>query len=271
MNKTTFFTFLCFMSFLLSTAQKKKDLLLEVESLKSELNTLNSELANSKKNVKVGEVKLSSFQEQINSLKETNARLLENINTLTEASKKGSQNVGKTLESLRQKENQIKLIEDALAQFDSLKLAKLTQLKTRLGDSLPIKLVDPNIVISIPNIDLFGDPDKNFEVNENGKIKLTQIAQVLIENPEIKITLQGNSNAVKFENIAVDNWDLSARQAASVIRVLQNDHQIAQERITVTAMSEYATGGIETVTRFIIEPDYASFYEVLNEQMKNQF
>lgn len=271
MNKTTFFTFLYSLSFFISIAQKKKDLLVEIESLKSELNTINTELANSQKNEKVSAVKLSSFEEQIRGLKETNARLLNNINTLTEASKRESQNVGKTLESLREKENQIKLIGDALAQIDSLKLVRLTQIQTRLGDSLPVKLVNASIVISIPNVELFGDPDKNFKIAEKGKTKLEQLSQVLIENPEMQVTIQGNSNAITFEDTVIDNWDLSARQAASVIRILQNDFQISQERITVTAMSEYATSGIETVTRFIIEPDYVSLYNILSEQMKNQF
>ncbi|MCC1484459.1 OmpA/MotB family protein [Winogradskyella immobilis] len=273
MKKVTFFTITFSLIGMIAIAQKKKDLLLKIEMLKSELNEMQENLAVSQRNEKVNEAKLLTLKEQNSQLKETNASFLKNITLLTEASKKKSENVSNTLQSLKEKENQIKYIGEALAQRDSLKLITLTQLKKELiNSSISVKLNNETITLSIPNTLLFENTDKNFEVNENGKKALEQLSKLMNNNPEIKITVQGNSNAIKFEDkTSIDNWDLSSRQAASVVRVLQNQYSIDPKRMNAMGKSEYATTGVDTVTRIIIDPNYSAFYTLVSEYMKNKF
>ncbi len=272
MKKTTFLTFIFSFIGIIAIAQKKKDLLLEIETLKSKLDSTQIVLATSQKNERVNKVKISSFEEQISDLRQTNISYLNNLNLLTETSKKGSENVSKTLQSLQEKENQLKIINDALTQVDSLKLITLTQFKNGLGDSVPIKLNNGTVIVNIPNTTLFENADKEFKVNEKGEVILEQLAKILNDNPEIEITVQGNSNALVFKKETfIDNWDLSARQAASVVRVLQNNYQIDPKRMNATGKSEYATEGVDTVTRIIINPHFSKFYTLISEQMKNQF
>lgn len=272
MKKTTFLTLIFSLIAIIAIAQKKKDLLLEIEALKSEIESTQASLATSQKNEKVSKVKLSSLEEQVSGLKQTNASLLTNLNLMTETSKKRSENVSKTFQILKEKESQVESINSALTRIDSLKLVTLTQFKEGIGDSIPVKLVNGSVIISIPNAKLFEDTDKDFKVNESGKTVLEQLAKILSSNPGMQITVQGNSNALAFKDESlIDNWDLSARQAASVVRVLQNDHEIAPKRMNAMGKSEYATEGVDTVTRIIIDPDFNTFYTLISEQMKNQF
>ena len=272
MKKTTFLFIIFSLITSVSLAQKKKDLLIEIETLKSKLSETQTTLQNTQRDLKVSNVRLSTLREQDSLLKDTNASLLRNISLLTEASKKKSENVSKTFESLKEKENQIKYISDALTKRDSLKLATLTVLKEELGDSISVNLSNETIILSIPNTYLYENVDKNFKINDSRKKVLEPLAKILSNNLELKITVQGNSNAIKFEDKTfVDNWDLSSRQAASIVRVLQNDYLIDPKRMNAMGKSEYATQGVDTFTRIIIDPDYDTFYTLISEYMKNKF
>ena len=65
-----------------------------------------------------------------------------------------------------------------------------------------------------------------------------------------------------------DNWDLSALQASSLVRILQNDYKIDPKRMKVLARSEYGASTIETSTRILIDPKFDDFYVKIKENMK---
>ena len=268
MRKITLLTFLLFFISVVQ-AQKKKDLLLQVESLQSKYDSIQALLAESERNERVSTAKVAATQEQLEDLKKTNASLLSNLNNFAEVSKKKSDNVSKTLESLREKEQQLKVINDALSDGDSIKLATLTLFKNAIGEEAGIALSNATIIIKIPNTLLFGDNDKNYLVEEKAKSLLERIAAVLNANPDMKITVEGNSNALEFKDkTLLDNWDLSARQAASVTRMLQNDFQIDPQRMEALGKSQYATETVDTATRIIINPKFDEFYALVREHMK---
>ncbi|NAS30126.1 OmpA family protein [Flavobacteriaceae bacterium R38] len=273
MRKITLLTFILVFSCSFMNAQKKKDLLFEIRQLKIELDTTKTNLATSQRNEKISASKVVAIQEQLNDLKTTNASLLSSLSSFTEASKKKSDNIGKTLESLREKENQLKVINDALTAGDSTKLAVFSTFKNAIGDAAKITITNGVISIAIPNTLLFGDNDKNYTVDEKAKGLLEKIATTLNENPGIKITVEGNSNALEFKDEKLlDNWDLSARQAASIVRAFQNDYMVDPKRMDALGKSQY--GGtddfsIETSTRIIINPEFDAFYALIREHMKN--
>jgi len=273
MRKITTLLLFIFISCSYANAQKKKDLLFEIRQLKSEIDSTKNALNTSQRNEKISVAKVQSIQEQIDDLKKTNASLLSSLSSFTEASKKKSDNISKTLESLREKENQLKVINDALTAGDSTKLAVFSTFKNAIGDAAKISITNGVITAAISNTFLFGENDKNYIIDEKAKGLLEKLASTLNENPEVKITVEGNSNALEFkdENL-LDNWDLSARQAASIVRTLQNDYMVDPKRMDALGKSQY--GGtddfsIETSTRIIINPRFDAFYALIREHMKN--
>ena len=117
---------------------------------------------------------------------------------------------------------------------------------------------------------MFGDDDKSYTVQDKAKGILGKIATALKAKPGLKIIVEGNSNALNFKDKSiVDNWDLSAKQAASIVRILQKDFEVDPKRIDVLAKSEYGSESIETSTRIIIDPKFDEFYGLVKEQMKN--
>ncbi|NER13102.1 OmpA family protein [Leptobacterium flavescens] len=272
MKKITLFTLMLLCTGFLAHAQKKKELLEEIEQLRSKLQNTETALAESQKNEKISSAKLSSAEEQLTSLKETNASLLSNLNNFTEVSKKKSDNVSKTLESLREKERQLKVINDALSSNDSIKLAVFSAFKNAVGADAQIGIKGGVIMINISNTLLFGDNDKNYMVEDKAKGLLERIGTALNNSPDIKITIEGNSNALEFKDKSLlDNWDLSARQAASVVRVLETDYKVDPKRMDAMGKSQYGSDAlsIETSTRIVIHPKFDEFYSLIRENMKN--
>ncbi len=253
-------------------AQKKKDLLIEIAQLKSEKDSTQTLLNEAKKNEKVGLARLEVIKTQLEDLKKTNASLLSNLNNFTEVSKKKSDNVTSVLESLKEKENQLKVINEALTASDSTKLTVFSLFKNAVGDAAKISITNGVIVMAIPNTFLFGDNDKNFVIEEKAKGLLEKIGTTLNKNPNIKITVEGNSNALEFKDKSlIDNWGLSTQQAASIVRALQNDYMVDPKRMDALGKGQYGSEelSIETATKIIIDPGFDAFYALIREDMKS--
>ncbi|MFD2562662.1 OmpA family protein [Aquimarina rubra] len=250
-------------------AQKKKDLLAEIDKLRKELKTTEGELTEARKNEKVAQSKVKTMETQVADLKETNATLLTNMSSFTELSNKKASNLQTSQEIIKVKDQQLNAINDAITSNDSINLAVFSKFKNAIGGD-NIKISNGTIYIVLPNTTLFGENDKNYIVDEKAKPTLEKIAATLNANPDLNILVEGNSNALKLDGKnLIDNWDLSSRQAASVVRVLQSDYKVDPKRMEALGKSEYATEGIETVTRIIIDPKFDKFYNMVKDNMKN--
>lgn len=250
-------------------AQKKKDLLAEIDKLRQELRTKDGELAEAKKNERVSQSKVKTMETQVADLKETNATLLANMNSFTELSNKKATNLQTSQEIIKEKDRQLNVINDAITANDSINLAVFSKFKNTIGGD-NLKISNGTILIILPNTTLFGENDKNYIVDAKAKPTLEKIAATLNANPDLNIIVEGNSNALKLDGKKlIDNWDLSSRQAASVVRVLQTDYKVDPKRMEALGKSEYGTEGIETVTRIIIDPKFNNFYNLVKDNMKN--
>ena len=119
----------------LEALQKSTNDLLNAATVK--LNTCDEEKAAALANV-------SSLEEQINFLKSNNQDLISNLGNLTTLSKKGAENLEKSLESLKEKDTRIKSLRDAVTRKDSVTLALVTSLKGVLGN-----IADEDIEINV--------------------------------------------------------------------------------------------------------------------------
>ncbi len=270
MRRIILFATVLFISTTSLQAQKKKDLLDEIDKLRKELKTTKGQLNDSRKKEKATLTQVETMETQVKDLKETNASLLSNMGSFTELSKKKAQNLEKSLESLQEKDKQIKSINDAIGKGDSIKLATLTVFKQALGNDAKIGVQNGAVILTVPNVVLFGDNDKNVTLQDKAKGILGKIATALNAKPDLKILVEGNSNALNFKDKSLsDNWDLSSKQASAVVRALQKDFKVDPKRMSVLGKSEYGSDSIETVTRIIIDPKFDEFYGLVKENMKN--
>ncbi|MCM4162858.1 MULTISPECIES: OmpA family protein [unclassified Arenibacter] len=256
------------MSITFSQAQSKKDLILEVDGLRSKLREAETALSESKREERIAAAKVESYEGQVNELKETNANLLKNLNSFTEASNKRSDHINSTLESLVQKEAQLRVINDALSSHDSITLAVFTQFKQTLGSEPKITVSNGAVAVVMDNSYIFGENSKNFKVQDKAESIIAKIGNILKANPTMDIQIVSNSNLVESKDNKLNNWEIGTQQAAAIARILESKYQIEPKRIVATGKSELGLYSIETATEIIVQPRFYEFFKLVKESMK---
>lgn len=225
--------------------------------------------------------KSESLKNQVDLLKENNQQLLNNMGNLTTLTKKGAENLEKSLESLREKDLTIKNLRDAVTRRDSVNLALVQSLKGVLGNlddqDVDIKVEKGVVFINISDKMLFSSG--SYTISKNAKSVLEKVAKVIINKPDFEFMVEGHTDDVCIKKDCIrDNWDLSVMRATEIVRVLQNDFGIAPERMTAAGRSYYVPLATNTTaegraqnrrTRIVVLPKLDQFYNMIEEGMKD--
>ncbi|XZF13543.1 OmpA/MotB family protein [Chitinophagaceae bacterium MMS25-I14] len=124
----------------------------------------------------------------------------------------------KNTEALRKK------IADALVNFNS--------------DQLTVSMKNGKVYVSMQESLLF--PSGSAEVNTGGKMALSTLAQVLNQNPDINVNVEGHTDSIPITKRFQDNWALSVARSTAIARILINDYKVYPARITSSGRSEYS-------------------------------
>ncbi len=267
MKSTILPLFICISTIV--TAQKKKDLLDEINKLKSNLKEEKARANKAESSNKSMLTKLDFANSQVDEVKQENESLLKTINNFASVTKQKTANVESSLKTIKEKDAQLKVVNDALTEAEEIRLSQLQTFKGKLGTIGKVGIQNNQLVLSISNTELFVTVDGDAALSEKGKISLQKIAEVLKANPQYFIIIEGNSNAIEFKTEkALNNWDLSARQAAAIANSLQTELEIDPKRLKVTSNGEHATTGVETVTKIIIDAQFDDFFSLIKDRMK---
>lgn len=259
-----------------SCVSKKKYSQLENDLKKTENDLKSAEMA-----LSVCEEKKASFKDQINTLKNTNAALLSSQGDLATISKKGAQNLERSLESIKEKDLQIKTMRDAINKKDSVTLALVTSLKGALDDindeDIQISVEKGVVFVSISDKLLFGSG--SYKLTSDAKRVLGKVAKVVKDKSDFDFMVEGHTDNVPISRDCFeDNWDLSTKRATSVVRVLQNDYNVDPKRMTAAGRSEYlpisdnetkAGRAKNRRTRIVVLPKLDQFFGMIEDGMKN--
>ncbi len=238
-----------------ANAQKKSELLAEISSLKSQLDSVSNQVAEAQRNEKASLAKAESFEAQAFELRDANKTLMKNLNSFSQLSSQNSSNMNKAMESLNAKERQLKSINDAIASNDSTALVVLTNAKQTLGENAKIGVVNGMVVISSDLTSLFGS-DSGSTIVVEAEPWVEKIGQILIANPNMAVTIEGLS--------MTGNLDLPAQQAAAISNAFQR-LTIAPERITALGKD----GNLKEGVIIKIHPKFDEFYAMVKDNMKN--
>ena len=223
---------------------------------------------------------LATLEEQNKFLKANNQDLINNIGNLTTLSQKGAENLEMSLESMKEKDIRIQRMQDAVTKKDSVTLALVTSLKGVLGnmsdEDIEINVEKGVVYVSISDKLLFRSG--SYTVTSKAKEILGKVAKVVNDKPELEFMVEGHTDNVpiKIEGI-VDNWDLSVKRATAVVRILENDFDVAPARMTAAGRSYYipvadndtsANRAKNRRTRIIVLPKLDQFYDLIEQGMK---
>ena len=82
-------------------------------------------------------------------------------------------------------------------------------------------------------------PSGSAVVNKKGVDALGKLAEVLNNNPDININIEGHTDTVPIRGRYQDNWELSVARATSIVRILTNNYKVDPVRIIASGHSQY--------------------------------
>jgi chemotaxis protein MotB len=225
--------------------------------------------------------RLKTLEDQNAFLKANNQDLINNMGNLTTLTTKGAENLEKSLESLQEKDLTIRKLQDAITRRDSVNLSLVQSLKGVLGNlddsDIQISVEKGVVFVSISDKLLFSSGSYN--VTAAAKEVLGKVAKVVNNKPDFEFMVEGHTDNVPYSSgVLLDNWDLSAKRATSIVRILQKDFNVDPARMTAAARSYYVplvgndTAGDRAKnrrTRIVVLPKLDQFYSMIEEGMKD--
>lgn len=223
----------------------------------------------------------NSAKKEISYLKNTNYKLLNSVGDMATLSKTEAENLERSLESIKEKDLQIRTLNEAVNKKDSVTLALVTKLKGAIGnlndEDIQIDVEKGVVFVSISDRMLYNFGGYN--VTSEAKSVLEKVAKVVNDNPDIDIMVEGHTDSKEVKSTAgyKDNWDLSTLRATAVVRILQDDYGVPPKRMTAAGRSSYvplASNDSEEGrsknrrTRIVILPKLDQFFEMIEEGME---
>jgi chemotaxis protein MotB len=187
-----------------------------------EKNSSASIAANSEKNREL----LAQLEAKEQALAAENARL-ENLKKELES---GSQRVAELENMIASKDAAMTKLKDAISKA-------LTNFE---GKGLTVEQRNGKVYVSMENKLLF--QSGSWAVGSQGKQAVKQLGEVLAENPEIAILIEGHTDDVPYKgnNQLSGNWDLSTKRATAIVNILRENVAIQPENLTAAGRGEFA-------------------------------
>ncbi|MCU0469924.1 MAG: OmpA family protein [Arcicella sp.] len=242
-------------------------------ALESDLKSKSGDIESKAKQIK-------ALEDQIEYLKKTNTNLLDRMSDLSIVSKAGAESIKKSLETLNDQSKYIKDLNSSVQRKDSLNLALVMTLKRSLSDinddDVTVEVKKGVVYISISDKMLF--QSGSALINQRAEVVLEKVSKVVNDHKELDILVEGHTDNVPISTGCIaDNWDLSAKRATSVVRLLQTKFGVAPERMTAGGRSEYvpkeanatdAGRKLNRRTEIIVTPKLDQFFQMLANGQK---
>ena len=269
------------MLFLASCVSKKEHIALQEKYQESQdlLNSATVKLNSCLSDKAASMARVETMKDQLSDLRKSNQDLIDTKGDLTILTKKGSENLEKSLESLKERDLKITRLQDALTKKDSVTLAIVTSLKKSVG------LNDPDIEINVEKGVVFiSIADKllfksgSYNVTTRANEILAKVAKVINSKPDFEAMVESHTDNLSYNKPPLlDNWDLSVKRATSIVRVLESLDVNPQQLIAAGRSSFVPLVDNDTAenraknrrTRIVVMPKIDQFYEMVENEMKN--
>ncbi|MFO7744103.1 MAG: flagellar motor protein MotB [Psychroflexus sp.] len=214
-------------------------------ALQKEISNLKSDREECNENYTELEDEVMSYKQKIAQLQgnsENKIELTQNGQVISENTKA---NVRKVFAKIpADQRSKAKTLEDSinLAVGYNIKSNLLTQMKDedRVADeAIEVSVAEPVVRITLTDKVLF--KSGSYWVDKKAYNLLARIAEVINSEPNMDIRVEGHSDNIKLseKSYIVDNWDLSIRRAASVVRTLENKFEVSGDRLIASGRSHY--------------------------------
>lgn len=260
--------------------RKLTDCTTEQDALRKSGAAKDSELAAQKSQLVANDSQIKNLEEQLDYMKKTNTNLLDRMSDLSVVSKSGAESIKRSLDAINEQSKHIKDLTGQIQRKDSLNLALVMNLKRSLADvndeDVTIEVKKGVVYISLSDKLLF--KSGSAVINSSAETVLGKVAKVINDHKSLDILIEGHTDNVPITTDCIkDNWDLSAKRATSVARLLQSKYSVDPNRMIAGGSGEYkpkADNASETGrktnrrTEIIITPKLDQFFELMAPEQK---
>jgi len=229
------------------------------------------------KEIELKDAQIATMQDQIETMKSTNASLLDRMSDLSVVSKTGAESIQKSLENISRQTEYIENLNKKVQSKDSVNLSLVMNLKRSLSNindtDIQVEVRGGLVHVSISDKLLFKSGSAT--INSKADDVLGKIATVINDHDELDVLVEGHTDDVPMNNGCItDNWDLSVKRATSVVRSLSEEHYVAPERLTAAGRSSYVPKAdndtqqgrsLNRRTEIIIQPRLDQFFQLMEE------
>ena len=215
-----------------------------IENLNAEIKGLREKFVAIEQNLEETEDSLNQKQQKIEQL-ESSLDLLK-LNSETRLNERIKENEV-LMQKIAERENELS---DRIARVDELEGLITSQkeamrnLKEKLSDALlnfedkglTVEARDGKVYVSMENKLLF--KSGSWTVGAEGRTAIEELGNVLSDNPDISILIEGHTDNVPISTIQFpSNWELSALRAVNVAHIFE-DSGMPRDRIAATAYAD---------------------------------
>ncbi|GFZ85041.1 flagellar motor protein MotB [Aquaticitalea lipolytica] len=259
---------------LTSCVSKKKYVALETENgqIKSELTKTKVEKEDLEAKFAEIQARVDKYNSKINSLTQDNDAKLVSVDgtVISENNKKAMRETLKKVPPA--------YFVNVKTLKDSMNLAVSHNLKNSIDtttleedEDISINIQETVVMISISDKMLF--ESGSYKVSKNANTILQKLADIINSEPSIEVLVEGHTDSKSISTSKIsDNWDLSVMRATSVVRKLQDDYNVAPEKLIAAGRSFYQplaendtkeNRAINRRTRIIILPNIDKFFALM--------
>jgi len=220
----------------------------DYEAATAERDRLKNELTSSRKNYETLKRSYDALEENSSAAISENSRqnrqLLAQLEEKELALLKEQTRLEKLQRDLDARSKRVNELEALIAAKD----AKMNALKDAIskaltnfeGKGLTVEQRNGKVYVSMENKLLFSSG--SWAVNSDGRQAVQQLGQVLAQNSDIAVLIEGHTDNVPYNGSGPlqDNWDLSTKRATSIVQILKENNSIEPQNLTAAGRGEYA-------------------------------
>lgn len=190
------------------------------------------------RNISANKLELIKLNGQVEYLNNQNS-ILQKENALQKS--KLSNELDANRQALLSEQKKYKDLQDLLEQQKQ----KSKELKTRLTQALQgfhdsdltVTTRNGKVYVSLSEKLLF--PSGSAIINTDGRDALYKVSQVLNNNPDIAVNIEGHTDSIPIKIKFEDNWALSVARANSIVRILVNEYKLEPKRVIASGHSSF--------------------------------
>jgi chemotaxis protein MotB len=190
---------------------------------------------------------IAELEEQLKSLKSGSTKeisaLMDKLEQVQNDLQKREEILKKAQDELEQRSIRLEELQTALRQKDEA----VRQLRQKVMDAL-VGFNDKGLTVHEKNGKVYVSLEEKLlfktgqrEVDPKGQQALAKLSDVLAQNPDINIMVEGHTDDVPMRGSGEvkDNWDLSVMRATAVTRILLRNKAIDPKRIIAAGRGEF--------------------------------